>query len=176
MTLALHTFGPTVPYRGVDVQSFDMMTKPRDEVERVWRDQGAKLWRSLTAYTGDRELASDAMAEAFAQALGRGDALESTDRWIWRAAFRIAAGELQRRTRATLEREPTTQMPEPVADLVRALKVLSPNQRSAVILCLYADLPGRDVARIMRCSQATVRVHLSQARRRLRPLLEDTDA
>jgi DNA-directed RNA polymerase specialized sigma24 family protein len=63
-----------------------------------------------------------------------------------------------------------------LADLVRALKVLSPNQRSAVILCLYADLPGRDVARIMRCSQTTVRVHLSQARRRLRPLLEDTDA
>jgi RNA polymerase sigma-70 factor, ECF subfamily len=163
----------------VDVQSFDVKTElkaeSRDAVERVWRDQGAKLWRSLTAYSGDRELASDAMAEAFAQALGRGDALDATDRWVWRAAFRIAAGELQRRASVTLERESATEMPEPVVDLVRALQVLSPNQRAAAVLRLYADVPTRDVARIMGCSQATVRVHLTQARRRLRPLLEDAD-
>ena len=116
------------------------------------------------------------MAEAFAQALGRGDALVSTDRWIWRAAFRIAAGELQRHSRVNLVDEPIAQMPEPVVDLVRALQVLSPNQRAVAVLCLYADIPTRDVARILGCSQATVRVHLSQARKRLRPLLEDTDA
>ena len=67
------------------------------------------------------------------------------------------------------------QMPEPVADLVRALARLSPNQRAAVVLHEYADLPTRDVARILGCSQATVRVHLAQARKRLRPLLEETD-
>jgi len=60
-------------------------------------------------------------------------------------------------------------------DLVRALRTLSPNQRAAAVLCLYADLPAREVARILGCSQATVRVHLSQARRRLRAQLEDTD-
>ena len=69
-----------------------------DLVERVWREQGQKLWRSLAAFTGDPELASDAMAEAFAQALGRGDAVETPDRWIWRAAFRIASGELKIRS------------------------------------------------------------------------------
>jgi RNA polymerase sigma factor (sigma-70 family) len=66
------------------------------------------------------------------------------------------------------------QMPEPVADLVRALASLSPNQRAAVALREYADLSTRDVARILGCSQATVRVHLAQARKRLRPLLEET--
>ena len=72
---------------------------PRDAVERVWRDDGPRLWRSLVAFGGDQELASDAMAEAFAQALGRGSAVETPDRWIWRAAFRIAAGELKERRR-----------------------------------------------------------------------------
>ena len=67
-------------------------------------------------------------------------------------------------------------MPEPIADLVRALATLSPNQRAAAILHLYADLPTHDVARILGCSQATVRVHVSQAKRRLRPLLEENDA
>ena len=155
-----------------------MTAEPPDAVERVWRDQGAKLWRSLVAFTGDREAASDAMAEAFAQALGRGDALREHDRWIWRASFRIAAGELARRRHDAAEapREVAGDMPEPVADLVRALATLSPNQRSAAILHLYADLPTRDVARILGCSQATVRVHVSQAKRRLRPLLEENDA
>ena len=155
-----------------------MTAGPPDAVEGVWRDQGAKLWRSLVAFTGDREAASDAMAEAFAQALGRGDALREPDRWIWRASFRIAAGELARRRRdaAVAPSEAAGDMPEPVADLVRALATLSPNQRAAAILHLYADLPTRDVARILGCSQATVRVHVSQAKRRLRPLLEENDA
>jgi predicted RNA polymerase sigma factor len=73
--------------------------EPRDAVERVWREQGAKLWRSLVAYTADPDIATDAMAEAFAQALGRGPAVRDHDRWIWRASFRIAAGELQARSR-----------------------------------------------------------------------------
>jgi DNA-directed RNA polymerase specialized sigma24 family protein len=121
---------------------------PRDAVERVWRDDGPRLWRSLIAFAGDQELASDAMAEAFAQALGHRGEIEAPDRSIG--------------------------MPEPVTDLVRALQTLTPNQRASAVLALYADLPTREVARILACSQATVRVHLSQAKRRLRALLEET--
>jgi RNA polymerase sigma-70 factor (ECF subfamily) len=158
-------------------QDAAVTTEPRDAVERVWREQGAKLWRSLVAFTADRELASDAMAEAFAQALGRGDAVEAADRWVWRAAFRIAAGELRDRRRSSdaTARERVAEMPDPVADLVAALRTLSPNQRAAAVLRFYADLPTREVAHVLGCSQATVRVHLAQARRRLRPLLEEND-
>jgi len=149
--------------------------EPRDAVERVWREQGAKLWRSLVAFTGDPDVATDAMAEAFAQALGRGDAVRDHDRWIWRASFRIAAGELKARNRRSSELpEVSYEMPEPAADLVRALAILTPSQRAAVALREYADLSTGDVARILGCSQATVRVHLAQARKRLRPLLEET--
>jgi len=149
----------------------------REAVGRVWQEQGARLWRSLVAFSGDPELASDAMAEAFAQALGRGSAVEAPDRWIWRAAFRIAAGELKDRQRVHVGAsfDPAVDLPEPVTDLVRALRSLSPNQRAAAVLSLYADLPTDRVAGILGCSKATVRVHLSQARRRLRILLEDTD-
>ena len=102
-------------------------------VERMWREQGPKLFRSLTAFTGDPDLASDAMAETFAQALGRGSDLRHTDRWIWRSAFLIARGELQQRRRETLELDDAASqpMPEPVADIVAAMRRLSPNQRMA---------------------------------------------
>jgi RNA polymerase sigma-70 factor, ECF subfamily len=158
------------------VQDAPVSTEPRDAVERVWREQGAKLWRSLVAFTGDPEVATDAMAEAFAQALGRGDAVREHDRWIWRSSFRIAAGELKARGhRPGREDESVYVMPEPIADLVQALGTLSPNQRAAAILHDYADLPTSHVAKILGCSQATVRVHLAHARKRLRPLLEDVD-
>jgi RNA polymerase sigma-70 factor (ECF subfamily) len=146
-------------------------------VQVVWEQQGAKLWRSLLGYTGDPEIASDAMSEAFAQALGRGSAVRDHAAWIWRASFRIAAGELQRRARAgSTSIEGVYEMPEPTVDLVRALRSISPNQRAVAVLALYADLPPREIARVLRLSATAVRVHLSQARRRLRDLLEDDDA
>src|SRR5881397_506005 len=70
-------------------------------LEKVYEEQGAKLWRALFLYAGDREIASDALAEAFAQALRRSGELRSPERWVWRSAFRIAAGELSRRRRET---------------------------------------------------------------------------
>ena len=153
-----------------------MQGESASAIERVWREQGAKLWRSLLEFTADPELASDALAEAFAQALARGDEIREPDRWVWRASFKIAAGELHaRRIQPSLPVPLPAEIPEPVTDLVAALETLTLSQRAAVILCLYADLPTRDVAEIMGCSQTTVRVHLMQARRRLRPLLEVED-
>jgi RNA polymerase sigma-70 factor (ECF subfamily) len=146
-------------------------------IERVWREQGSKIWRSLLEFTADPDLASDALAEAFAQALGRGDAIREPDRWIWRASFKIAAGELKdrRAIRSMDSPDRSIELPESVADLVSALQTLSPNQRAAAVLHYYADLPASEVAKILECSQTTVRVHLMQARRRLRPLLEVYD-
>jgi RNA polymerase sigma-70 factor (ECF subfamily) len=142
----------------------------------LYREHGARLFRALVAYTGDREVASDAVAEAFAQALGRGDELHSPLAWVWRASFRIAAGALKERGRQDpLGRESSYEMPEPPRELIAALAELSPKQRAALILRFYAGYPTRDVAEILGSSPATVRVHLSQGRRRLRKMLEEND-
>jgi RNA polymerase sigma-70 factor (ECF subfamily) len=147
------------------------------EVERLYRTEGARLWRAVMAYSGDREVTNDAVAEAFAQVLARGEAVHEPLPWLWRSAFRIAAGELKARGRtAAAVAEPAYEMPEPIADVVRALARLSPNQRAAVILHDYADLPTAEVATIMGIASATVRVHVSQARRRLRKQFEVRDA
>ncbi len=153
-----------------------MVTGSHEAVHAVWIEQGPRLWRSLLAYAGDPEVASDAMAEAFAQALGRGDGVRDHAAWIWKASFKIAAGELKRRgATGPWVIETTYEMPEPAVDLVRALARLSPNQRAVAVLSLYADLPPREIARALGLSSTAVRVHLSRARRRLRELLEDDD-
>src|SRR5438094_7533773 len=82
--------------RGPDVR---VDTSPHGELECLYRDQRDRMWQAVFAFAGDREVASDAVAEAFAQALRRGDAIRSPERWLWRTVFRIAAGELQRRRR-----------------------------------------------------------------------------
>jgi DNA-directed RNA polymerase specialized sigma24 family protein len=39
-------------------------------LEQLYREDGARLWRALVAFSGDREVASDAVAEAFARLSG----------------------------------------------------------------------------------------------------------
>jgi RNA polymerase sigma-70 factor (ECF subfamily) len=145
-------------------------------LERLYLEDGARLWRALVALSGDRELASDAVAEAFAQALDRGDDLRDSQRWVWRAGFRIAAGELKGRRRFHGQVFDTGyEMTEPPARLFAGLARLSPNQRAALVLHYYVGYSTKEIAGILGSSAATVRVHLSQGRKRLRRNLEERD-
>jgi RNA polymerase sigma-70 factor (ECF subfamily) len=146
-----------------------------ERLERLYRGQGDRMWRAVLAFAGDPEVASDAVAEAFAQALRRGDAIRDAERWVWRTVFRIAAGELKARARMVhLEREGVYEMEEPARELVAALAKLSTKQRAAVVLHHAAGYPVRQVAAIVGSTPAAVKVHLMRGRRRLRELLEET--
>jgi RNA polymerase sigma-70 factor (ECF subfamily) len=152
-------------------------TSPRSELERLYRDQRDRMWRAVLAFSGDPEVASDAVAEAFAQALRRGGAIRSPERWVWRAVFRIAAGELKRRSRHGGEAiEESYEMDELARELVRALARLPWRQRTAVVLHHAAGFPAKEIARITGSTTPAVHVQLSRGRARLRELLEDDDA
>jgi DNA-directed RNA polymerase specialized sigma24 family protein len=77
----------------------DVMVSARPDLEMLYREHGNRLWWALVAFSGDRDIASDAESEAFAQAIRRRQGLRDPLAWIWRAAFRIAAGELKERGR-----------------------------------------------------------------------------
>jgi len=144
--------------------------------EDLYRQHGRRLWWAVLAFSGDREVASDAVAEAFAQAIRRGDEVHDALAWIWRSAFRIAAGELQRRRRFTPDvPDVAYETPEGAATLMDSLARLSPNQRAAVVLRYYADLPVTEIAAVLGTSETTVSVHLHRGRKRLRDLLEAQD-
>jgi RNA polymerase sigma-70 factor (ECF subfamily) len=150
---------------------------PEHGLELLYRAHGARLWRALVAFAGDREVADDAMAEAFAQALRRGGELRDPLRWVWKSAFRIAAGELKERRRvAPLEIERAYEAAGPLVDLLAALGKLSEKQRAAVVLHHYAGYPVTEVADIIGSTAAAVKVHLMRGRARLRIFLGDDDA
>ena len=148
----------------------------RSEVERIYREHGEHMLRTLLAFSGDLDVAREAVAEAFAQALRRGSALRDPLAWTWRVAFKIARRELKaRRPVGPPVFQPPYEIPEPAVDLVAALRAVSPSQRAVIVLHHVADRPIREVAAILGMSQAAVRVHLSRGRRRLRELLEASD-
>jgi RNA polymerase sigma factor (sigma-70 family) len=65
------------------------------------------------------------------------------------------------------------EMPDPPIDLIAALARLTPKQRAALILRNYAGYSTREISGILGSTAATVRVHLSQGRRRLRRVMGD---
>jgi RNA polymerase sigma factor (sigma-70 family) len=157
------------------------MTMPRTgtgtpvaELELVYREQAPRLYRALLLYAGDREVASDAVAEAFAQALQRGDAIRSLERWIWKTAYRVAAGELGRRRSASGPAvEAVYEISETPLLLSVAMRELSPMQRASVALHDFAGYTLREVAAITGSTASAVSVHLVRAHRKLRRHLEE---
>jgi len=147
----------------------------RDTIERIYRRDADRLWRAVVAYALDRSVADDAVAEAFAQALRRGNALRHPDRWIWSVAFRLANVELAHRRHEAVDERVTYEMAEPARDMVRALSLLSPKQRASVVLHHYAGYPLKEVASMLGSTTAAVKVHVSQGRKRLRTALREED-
>lgn len=55
----------------------------------------------------------------------------------------------------------------------QAVQSLPRDQREAVVLFYYEDLPAEEIARIVGASPGAVRVRLSRARAKLRELLKE---
>ena len=145
------------------------------DYEALYREVGPQLWRAIFAYSGGRrDVADDAVGEAFVRAMESDGVIRRPFPWLYRTAFRIAAAELRRENPSLPMVEPEFDDPG-TADLIRALRELSPSQRAAVFLHYQADLPVRQVAQLMGTSIAAVKVHLYRGRNRLRQILGDEE-
>ena len=141
----------------------------------LYEREASRLWRAVFAYAQDRAITDDAVAEAFAQCLRRGSEVRDPRAWVWTAAFRLAAAELKDRSRYSGLADTRIEAPD-IAEadrLLVALRKLPRNQRAALVLRYYAGYGTDEIARLLGSSRATVRVHLSRGRRRLRGLLEE---
>jgi RNA polymerase sigma-70 factor (sigma-E family) len=130
--------------------------------------------------TGDRDRAEDLVQEAFVRLTGRFRHLHNSyafASYLRRTVVNLHVSALRRRRveRAWLEREGRAAgepggMPDVAGreDLWRALQVLPPRQRAAVVLRYYEDLSERETADVLRCSVAAVKSLVSRAMETLR--------
>ena len=149
----------------------------QDRVEAVFRSVHPRLWRSLLLFTGDAELASDAVAEAFAQVLRRGDAVDDVEAWVWRSAFRIAGGLAAARSSST-DLGPvdgSTPLTGSLVEFLGLLGDLSPQQRACVALRYVGEYTSPEIGELLGTSAGTVRVHLNRAHAALRQTITEAE-
>jgi RNA polymerase sigma-70 factor (ECF subfamily) len=154
-----------------------------DELESVYRRDGAAFERVAIAIAGDEGLGCDAVQDAFVRALRkrgdfRGEA--PVEAWLWR----IVVNEARKRR----AREAPLVATDPGAfedgsastngsgegERVRALIAALPErQRLVLFLRHYADLDYATIARALDVAPGTVAATLNAARERLRAQLEE---
>jgi RNA polymerase sigma-70 factor (ECF subfamily) len=147
-----------------------------DRVEVVYRAVHPRLWRALVAYTADRDIASDAEAEAFAQALRRGDHIVDVAAWVWRTAFAIATAMLADRARERPLGSLAERASEPLdssAEFADLLRPLSGQQRACVVLRYVGGMDASEIAVALNTTATTVRVQLHRARATLRRTVKE---
>jgi RNA polymerase sigma-70 factor, ECF subfamily len=155
-----------------ETSSVEAVSYERD-YERLFRESLPSLWRALYGFVGGRrQIAEDAIAEAFARAIERGDSVRDPLPYIYRTAFRLASAELQRdKTSGAFPNDQVAVEAPDLLDVIRALDMLPSRQRATVILHDEEGYPIAEVGRLIGIAPATVRVHLHRGRKRLRALL-----
>lgn len=147
-----------------------------DPIEEAYRTHHQRLWRSLLGYTGDADVATEAAAETYSQALGRRHELSDPAAWIWRAAFKVAAGLLADRARRRCDREPveaddSSRDPE-LIEFLDQLSSLSEQQRAVVVLRYSGGFTPTEIAEVLDTTPNSVRVQLHRAHAHLRERID----
>jgi RNA polymerase sigma-70 factor (sigma-E family) len=145
--------------------------------------RGSSLLRFAYLLTGDRHLAEDLTQEALVRVHRRWDSIEKTDgseAYVRKAVVRQYLSWRRRRAsteavRADLPDRPVGgQQPDHVVErdeMWALLAALPRAQRAVMVLRYYEDLADPDIALLLGCSRATVRVHAFKALNRLRAAL-----
>lgn len=145
--------------------------------EQVYRAYAAELTRYATGLVGPFDAAdvvTDACLKAF-ESKGWRD-VANRRAYLYRTVLSVAADH-HRSTLSRRLREMKAAMPESTApteidiDVLAAVDRLSIQQRAAVVLTYWADLPAETVAQRMGISTGAVKRHLARARKRLQEWL-----
>src|SRR5579862_1408334 len=146
-----------------------------------------RIFVQIYRIVGNVADAQDLTQEAFIKALQHQEQLKDEQKaahWLSRIATNTAIDFLRRNSRATfceIEEAPESHTESPEQALLRSehreyledgLRLLSPRERTALLLRDVEGLAAEEVAQHMSCSKATVRSHIANARTKLRRYME----
>jgi RNA polymerase sigma-70 factor, ECF subfamily len=150
-------------------------------IEGIYRAHLPEFRRAAAAITGDRELACDAVQDAFASAVRGRTGFRSEGSltgWIWRIVINTTRSQTRaRRPTSPLAGDPSTSdngHTDAATERVRsALAQLPERQRLILFLHYYADLDYATIAEAIDITTGTVGATLNTARANLRRRLEE---
>lgn len=145
--------------------------------EETYRTYADELTRYATGLVGPFD-AADVVTDACLKAFGAKSWPDVVNRraYLYRTVFTVAKDHhrstLSRRLRELKTARPETVVPQYIdVDVLRAIERLSIQQRAAVVLTYWSDLPLETVAERMGVSEGAVKSHLARARKRLQEWL-----
>lgn len=137
------------------------------------------MYRLAMGLVGNEYDAADAAQEAICAAYQKLNTLRNRERfkpWLLRIVTNQCYDILRQRRRfAESDAIPEPEAPGPeqrMSDVWEAVNDLNEQMRAVVILFYYEDLSVREIAAVLRISEANVKTRLSRARKRLREMLE----
>ena len=149
---------------------------PADTFARFYEETYQRVTRVVYGISGDMDLAQDCSQEAFARALDRWTRLEGQSwaaGWVMTTAMNLVRREHRRRPRRMeLMDVPAARVSDP--ELWELVRQLPRRQQQVVILRCVLDLSTRQTARVLRCSEGTVKVHFHRARGTLATMLGES--
>jgi RNA polymerase sigma-70 factor (ECF subfamily) len=161
-----------------------MLVGVRDEDVRfkaVYEAERRSLLRLAFALTGELGVAEDLTQEAFLRLHQRWDRVNRYDRpgaWVRRVLVNLVtsrgrrlAVEARALTRLGRERSPVVRLDGEDTEFWGAVRNLPRRQAQAIALYYLDDRTTADIAAILGCAEATVRIHLHRGREALRERL-----
>ena len=151
----------------------------RDDVARdLWVAHYGQLAGWCAGLVGSTEVAHDIAAEAYTRLLAKWGGVREPKAFLYAVALNLVRDHWRKEQR---DRSALQQLHEAApADVTTAepwlrhlVDSLPPRLRGPVLLHYYADLPVKDVARVLRRPQGTIKRALFDARARLAELMED---
>ena len=167
--------------------------EPQEARDRFIELHLRRIYLQIYRIVGNSDHAQDLTQEVFIKALQHGDQIRDAERaahWLSRVATNTAIDFLRRHGRVNFTAmedlaEPLAARDEesPEQHAIRTeqrtrleagLRRLSPRERMALLLRDVEGLPAEEVARHLKCSKATVRSHIANARVKFRKFIERT--
>jgi RNA polymerase sigma-70 factor, ECF subfamily len=137
-----------------------------------------RLFGALSVMTGNRGEAEEIMQDAFLALLERWDqvsVMEDPEAYLYRTAMNVFRQRVRRasvRLRKALNVLPPDDalvLVEARDEATRALALLTPRERQAIVLTAYLGYSSEEAGRILGIKASTVRVLTTRARAALRP-------
>ena len=154
----------------------------REEFVRLVREHGRSMFRAARALLDSDAAAEDAVGEAVLlawQSFPRLRDPSATKSWLLRICVNCACGQRRKTGREValegLEERAAPERDEALSDLWRAVCSLPRDQRLAVLLYYYEDMPVAEIARTLGIAQGTVKSRLGRGRDRLRQMLREEE-
>lgn len=153
-----------------------MKTTREREFEEFYRSTAATLYRSVSIALGDTQLGWEAVDEAMARAYQRWNVVGQYEKpagWVYRVAVNWGRSRMRRWWREKPVDRPIEQTFDLRSDpdLDEALKTLSIEARSVVVLRYLLGWSTAEVADALDIPQGTVKSRLSRALEQLKPHL-----